>query len=197
MVRNIYKDLENSVNESFSAKKSLINIKSEISKAILIISRKLSQGGKIMLCGNGGSAADAQHLAAEFVVRLKPKFNRKPIPAISLAQDTSTITACGNDFSFDIQFSRSLDALGKKEDILIVISTSGNSKNIINVLKAARKKRIFSIGFLGNRGGKSKKLCNIPLVVNSNNTARIQEAHIFLGHFIFESVENKLFNKKN
>ena len=197
MVRNIYKDLENSVNESFSAKKSLINIKSEISKAILIISRKLSQGGKIMLCGNGGSAADAQHLAAEFVVRLKPKFNRKPIPAISLAQDTSTITACGNDFSFDIQFSRSLDALGKKEDILIIISTSGNSKNIINVLKAARKKRIFSIGFLGNRGGKSKKLCNIPLVVNSNNTARIQEAHIFLGHFIFESVENKLFNKKN
>ena len=197
MVRNIYKDLENSVNESFSAKKSLINIKSEISKAILIISRKLSQGGKIMLCGNGGSAADAQHLAAEFVVRLKPKFNRKPIPAISLAQDTSTITACGNDFSFDIQFSRSLDALGKKEDILIVISTSGNSKNIINVLKAARKKRIFSIGFLGNRGGKSKKLCNIPLVVNSDNTARIQEAHIFLGHFIFESVENKLFNKKN
>ena len=149
-----------------------------------------------MLCGNGGSAADAQHLAAEFIVRLKPKFNRKPIAAISLAQDTSTITACGNDFNFDVQFSRSLEALGKKEDILIVISTSGNSKNIINVLKTAKKMKISSVGFLGNKGGKAKKLCNIPLVVNSNNTARIQEAHIFLGHFIFETVESSLLGKK-
>ena len=123
---------------------------------------------------------------------LKPKFNRKPIAAISLAQDTSTITACGNDYSFDIQFSRSLEALGKKNDILIAISTSGNSKNIINVLKTAKKMKIFSIGFLGNRGGKSKNLCDIPLVVNSNNTARIQETHIFLGHFIFESVETRI-----
>ena len=161
-----------------------------------MITQKLNRGGKIMLCGNGGSAADAQHLAAEFIVRLKPKLNRKPIAAISLAQDISTITACGNDFNFNVQFSRSLEALGKKEDILIAISTSGNSKNIINVLKTAKKMKISSVGFLGNKGGKAKKLCNIPLVVNSNNTARIQEAHIFLGHFIFETVENRLLNKK-
>ena len=123
-----------------------------------MITQKLNRGGKIMLCGNGGSAADAQHLAAEFIVRLKPKFNRKPIAAISLAQDTSTITACGNDFNFDVQFSRSLEALGKKEDILIVISTSGNSKNIINVLKTAKKMKISSVGFLGNKGEKQKNV---------------------------------------
>ena len=191
MVKKFNYNLENSIIASFKAKKSLINLNKEIERTISIITRKLNQGGKIMLCGNGGSAADAQHLAAEFIVRLKPKFNRKPIAAISLAQDTSTITACGNDYSFDIQFSRSLEALGKKKDILIAISTSGNSKNIINVLKTAKKMKIFSIGFLGNRGGKSKNLCDIPLVVNSNNTARIQETHIFLGHFIFESVETR------
>ncbi len=192
MVKKFNYNLENSIIASFQAKKSLINLNEEIERTISIITKKLNQGGKIMLCGNGGSAADAQHLAAEFIVRLKPKFNRKPIAAISLAQDTSTITACGNDYSFDIQFSRSLEALGKKNDILIAISTSGNSKNIINVLKTAKKMKIFSIGFLGNRGGKSKNLCDIPLVVNSNNTARIQETHIFLGHFIFESVETRI-----
>ena len=192
MVKKFNYNLENSIIASFQAKKSLINLNKEIERTISIITKKLNQGGKIMLCGNGGSAADAQHLAAEFIVRLKPKFNRKPIAAISLAQDTSTITACGNDYSFDIQFSRSLEALGKKNDILIAISTSGNSKNIINVLKTAKKMKIFSIGFLGNRGGKSKNLCDIPLVVNSNNTARIQETHIFLGHFIFESVETRI-----
>lgn len=192
MVKKFENNLEKKINESIIAKRSLIDLSKEIKRAIFMITQKLNRGGKIMLCGNGGSAADAQHLAAEFIVRLKPKFNRKPIAAISLAQDTSTITACGNDFNFDVQFSRSLEALGKKEDILIVISTSGNSKNIINVLKTAKKMKISSVGFLGNKGGKAKKLCNIPLVVNSNNTARIQEAHIFLGHFIFESVEDIL-----
>ena len=196
MVKKFENNLENNINESIIAKRSLIALSKEIKSAVFMITQKLNRGGKIMLCGNGGSAADAQHLAAEFIVRLKPKLNRKPIAAISLAQDTSTITACGNDFNFDVQFSRSLEALGKKEDVLIVISTSGNSKNIINVLKIAKKMKISSVGFLGNKGGKAKKLCNIPLVVNSNNTARIQEAHIFLGHFIFETVENRLLSKK-
>ena len=196
MVKKFENNLENSINESIIAKRSLIALNKKIKSAIFMITQKLNRGGKIMLCGNGGSAADAQHLAAEFIVRLKPKLNRKPIAAISLAQDTSTITACGNDYNFDVQFSRSLEALGKKEDILIVISTSGNSKNIINVLKIAKKMKISSVGFLGNKGGKAKKLCNIPLVVNSNNTARIQETHIFLGHFIFETVENRLLSKK-
>jgi D-sedoheptulose 7-phosphate isomerase len=165
-------------------------------KEIKLISKKIftqiKKGKKILLCGNGGSAADAQHLAAEFLVRLRPHVNRKPIPAISLAQDTSTITACGNDYSFNDLFSRNLEGLGCNGDILIVISTSGNSKNIINVLKKAKQKKIVSIGFLGQTGGKAKKFCDHYILVPSNNTARIQEIHIFLGHYIFELVEDML-----
>ncbi len=180
------------IEDSIFAKRSLLLIEPKINLAIINIYKKLKKGGKIFLCGNGGSAADAQHLAAEFLVRLRPSINRQPIAAISLATDVSTLTACGNDFSFEKIFSRNLDALGSSRDILLVISTSGNSKNIIDVLKMAKKKKIFSIGFFGNSGGKSKKLCNLPLCINSNVTARIQESHILLGHYIFECVENKI-----
>lgn len=152
----------------------------------------INKGGKILLCGNGGSAADAQHLAAEFLVRLRPNVNREPIAAISLAMDTSTITACGNDYKFEKLFSRNLKALCKKNDILIVISTSGNSKNILDVLKTAKKLNVLSVGFLGNKGGKAKKYCDKNIVIRSKITATIQESHIFLGHYIFEEVENKL-----
>lgn len=192
MVNNLNLEIQNSI----KAKLSLIKIEKNINQAISLMVSKLSKGGKIMLCGNGGSAADAQHLAAEFLIRLKPKLNRKPIPAITLAQDTSTITACANDYDYSDQFARCLQALGRKEDVLIVISTSGNSKNILKVLKIAKKMQIKSIGFLGNNGGSSKKNCNIPLIVNSKITARIQEAHIFLGHYIFENVELELMKKK-
>ena len=165
---------------------------SQIENLIQIIIRSIKGRGKILLCGNGGSAADAQHLAAEFLVRLRPHVDRDPISAISLAMDTSTITACGNDYSFDKLFSRNLEALANKNDVLIVISTSGNSKNILNVLKTAKKNKIISIGFLGNKGGKAKKYCDKSIVVKSSNTATIQETHIFLGHYIFEEVEIRL-----
>jgi len=180
------------IEDSIFAKRSLLLIESKINLAIINIYKKLKKGGKIFLCGNGGSAADAQHLAAEFLVRLRPSINRQPIAAISLATDVSTLTACGNDFSFEKIFSRNLDALASSRDILLVISTSGNSKNIIDVLKMAKKKKIFSIGFFGNSGVKAKKLCNLPLCIKSNITARIQESHILLGHYIFECVENKI-----
>ena len=189
-------NLKKQIKDSEVSKYSLLNIEKKINKSILEIFSKIKKKGKIMLCGNGGSAADAQHLAAEFLIRLRPKINREPIPAITLAQDTSTITACGNDYNFDMQYSRTLEALGKKNDILIAISTSGNSKNIINVLKQAKKMKIFSIGFLGSKGGKAKKLCNIPLIVDSDITARIQEAHIFLGHYILREVEENLLKNK-
>jgi D-sedoheptulose 7-phosphate isomerase len=156
------------------------------------IFRTLSNKGKIFLCGNGGSAADAQHLAAELMVRLRPKINRNSYPVISLALDVSTLTACSNDYGYKNIFSRPLAALGAKNDILIVISTSGNSQNIIEVLKLAKEKEIISIGFLGNKGGKAKDLCNLKYIVPSNNVARIQETHIFLGHLIFELVEDQL-----
>jgi D-sedoheptulose 7-phosphate isomerase len=189
-------NLSEAIEVSISTKKSLLSEEKKINKAIKIISKALKNGNKILLCGNGGSAADAQHLAAEFLVRLRPNVNRKPIPAISLSNDASSITACGNDYNFDDIFSRNLEALYKPGDILIVISTSGNSKNIINALKFCKRKKIQTIGFLGNDGGKAKKICKIPIIVNSNITARIQESHIFLGHFIFEKVEDEIISKK-
>ncbi len=190
------KNLKKIIEQSISAKKSLLLIEDKISQAINMIYKRLSLGGKILLCGNGGSAADAQHLSAEFLVRLDPKRNRTPIPAISLATDMSTITACSNDFTFDRIFSRNLEALGSRNDILIAISTSGKSKNIIEVLKVAKKKKILSIGFFGNDGGNAKKFTDLSLIVKSNNVARIQETHILLGHFIFEQVENKIMKLK-
>lgn len=193
---NLKKKLSLDITESFQAKSSLINFYSEINTVILKIIRSLKKGGKVIFCGNGGSAADAQHLTAELLVRLRPKINRRALSAISLVSDTSTLTACSNDYNFSKLFSRNLEALGKKEDVLIVISTSGNSKNILNVLKTAKKLNIFSVGFLGNLGGKAKKNCDLPIVVKSFNTARIQETHIFLGHFILECVENIIFKIK-
>lgn len=198
-MKNFRKKIKNTslkkvIEDSIIAKQSLFFIEDKVDIAISKIFKKVQKGGKIFLCGNGGSAADAQHLAAEFLVRLRPEINRKPIPAVSLSTDISTITACGNDYSFDDIFSRNLEALGSSKDVLIAISTSGNSKNILNVLKCAKKKNIFSIAFLGNGGGKAKKIANLSLVVNSKITARIQETHILLGHYVFEQVENKILN---
>ena len=191
----IKRSLENTIIESINLHKKIIHISSDINKVIKKIYKKIKKGGKIYICGNGGSAADAQHLAAEFLIRLRPTFNRRALPVISLALDTSTITACGNDIGFDKIFARNLEALGSKKDVLIAISTSGNSKNILNVLKFAKKNKIYSVGFLGNKGGVAKKISDLNLIIPSSNTARIQEAHIFLGHYIFEQVENLLFKK--
>ena len=189
-------ELQNQLEENIIVHQDILKMSKDIVEVIQNIQKKLKKGGKILFCGNGGSAADAQHLAAEFIVRLRPHINRNPIPALTLAQDTSTLTACGNDYSFDDIFLRPFKALAKKDDILICISTSGNSKNILKVLKQAKKTKIYSVSFLGKGGGKAKKLSNKPLVISSSNTARIQECHIFLGHFILEKVEDSLLSKK-
>ena len=181
--------------ESLEIKKKLIGLNKEVFLSIEKIFSTIKNGGKIFICGNGGSAADAQHLSAEFLVRLNPNINRRPFPIISLAMDTSTLTACGNDFDFKYIFSRNLQALGSKKDLLIVISTSGNSRNIIEVLKQSKKMKIFSIGFLGSNGGAAKKISNLNIIVPHQKVARIQESHIFLGHFILNQVEKKLLNK--
>jgi D-sedoheptulose 7-phosphate isomerase len=191
----LVKELENQLKDNLNTHLKILKIKDQIVNVIKNIHKKLKKGGKILLCGNGGSAADAQHLAAEFIVRLRPHLNRQPIPAISLALDTSALTACGNDFSFDDIFLRPFQALACKDDILLCISTSGNSKNILKVLKEANKKKIYSVCFLGNGGGKASKLSDESLIVSSNNTARIQECHIFLGHYILEKVEDFIINK--
>ena len=185
-------NLEKQVNENIKTHLSLIKLSDEIDKAIKVISKKLQNGGKLLLCGNGGSAADAQHLAAEFLIRLRPNINRRAIPAISLAQDTSTLTACGNDYDFSEIFLRPFKALANKNDVLICISTSGNSLNVLKVLKYAQSKKISTVGFLGASGGKCKNFCDIKLIVPSDITARIQECHIFLAHFILQSAEDLL-----
>ena len=140
-----------------------------------IITESISNGGKLLLCGNGGSAADAQHLAAEFLVRLTSDVNRQSIPALSLVQDTSTLTACINDYGPDDIFKRVFSSLSSTDDILLAISTSGNSKNIIETLKLARERGIFSLGFLGNGGGEALSYCDLAFVAPSKITARIQE----------------------
>jgi D-sedoheptulose 7-phosphate isomerase len=160
------------------------------------IYQTLKKKRKVYICGNGGSAADAQHLAAEFLVRLNKEVNRKPLPIVSLALDTSTITACSNDYGFDYIFSRNLEALYSPGDLLITISTSGNSNNILNVLKFAKKKKLFSISLLGDKGGLAKSLSRLPIIIPSCNVARIQECHIFIGHVILDFVEKKFNFKK-
>jgi D-sedoheptulose 7-phosphate isomerase len=163
---------------------------SSLYKISKIILDSFKSGGKLMICGNGGSASDAQHLVAELLVRLRPEINRDPIPALFLAQDTSTITACGNDYSFNDLFSRNIDALGNKGDSLLAISTSGNSKNIINAITSAKKKDIKVCAFLGKGGGSCVKLCDESFIVPSNDTAAIQESHITAGHALMELIED-------
>ncbi|MBI3441997.1 MAG: D-sedoheptulose 7-phosphate isomerase [Proteobacteria bacterium] len=147
-------------------------------------------GGKIMFIGNGGSAADAQHLATELTVRYKT--DRLPIAAIALTTDTSALTAIGNDFGFEQLFARQVSALGKKGDLLICISTSGNSKNVINAMVEARKMGIITVGFTGKTGGELAPLCDILLNVPSTTTARIQEMHITLGQMLCGVLEINL-----
>ena len=167
---------------------------SKINKIFLLILKTLKSNNSIFWCGNGGSASDTQHLSTELVARYEKE--RKPLRSISLNTDTSALTAIANDYDYSEVFSRQLEALSKKNDLLIVISTSGKSKNIINVLKMAKKLKVKSVAFLGNNGGASIKIADLSFVVPSNVTARIQEFHIFLGHLICELLDNYYTNKK-
>ncbi len=155
----------------------------------------IAGGGKLMFCGNGGSAADAQHLAAELLVRLRPHVNRDGLPAITLAMDSSAMTACGNDYSFEVFYERMVQALGREGDILIGITTSGRSPNVIKALKVARAMGVKTIGFLGGDGGAALAECDDALVVPDRETGRIQEAHITLGHALMELIEDGLIAK--
>lgn len=159
------------------------------------IAHSLANGGKLLLCGNGGSAADAQHLAAELLVRLQPHINRQGIPAIALTMDMASLTACANDYGYDHFFERGVVTLGRSGDVLLGITTSGNSPNVIKALQAARQKGITSLGFLGGLGGPALSECDQAFVVPSKETGRIQEAHITAGHALMELVENALLER--
>ena len=163
---------------------------SMISKISSLVINTIKSGGCIFWCGNGGSASDSQHLAAELIGRFKN--NREPYKSISLTADSSVITCISNDFGYENLFSRQLEGLGNKGDLVITLSTSGNSINLKNLLEKAKEKGINSVAILGKGGGLIKDLADYTLIINSNNTARIQEVHILIGHIICQIVEEEL-----
>ena len=172
------------------AKLTFTTMKDKLKNASLLLVETLKNGNKVLLCGNGGSAADAQHIATEIVCKYKTV--RKGYPAIALTTDTSILTAVSNDFGYEKVFQRQIEALANKNDLIIGISTSGNSENIINALKYGQEIGCKTLGFSGNDGGKIDKHCDINLIVPSNNTPRIQELHILFGHIICEAVDREV-----
>jgi D-sedoheptulose 7-phosphate isomerase len=166
---------------------------SDILDLAAVISGVIGTGGKILIAGNGGSAADASHFAAEMIVRLTAERNRQSLPALALAVDPAVMTAAANDFGFENTFARQVEGLGYKGDMLIVISTSGNSANLIKAVKAAREKGLISVGLLGGGGGKLAPMVDRALIVPHPSTQRIQEEHAFIIHLLVELVEGDLF----
>ena len=164
----------------------------DILQAAMILAEALASGKKMLICGNGGSAADSQHIAAELVGRLRAGHERPSLPAIALTTDSSIVTAIGNDYGFDQVYARQVEGLGESGDVLIGISTSGNSSNIVKAVQVARERQLRTIGLLGQQGI-LRDLVECPIAVPSTNTQRIQEAHIAIGHIICELVEDKLF----
>ena len=195
--KKISQKIQKDIRENIQVKKRILKENlTQIVNASEICVNSLNNGGKLIFCGNGGSASDAHHLATELLVRLRPKVNRKPIAAISLNLDTTSLTACGNDYSYDVYLARMLEALGKKDDTLISISTSGNSKNILKVIKKANQLKIKTICLLGKNGGAAKKLSKNNIIIKSNSTARIQEAHICIGHILMELIEDSVIHSR-
>ena len=198
MHENLYKVANRNIDELLLIlRESREEMAQGIVKSSKVIANSIKEGGKVLICGNGGSAAQSQHIAAEFVVRLRddPLLSREAYSAIALSTDTSIITASANDFGFEEIFARQIEALGKKGDVLIIISTSGNSKNIYNAARKASEMEITVIGILGGDGGIVKEITTIPVIVSSGNTQRVQEVQMNIGHSIVESVEEILNNR--
>jgi D-sedoheptulose 7-phosphate isomerase len=184
--------IEKALRESVKAKEDFVK---ENTRSLILIAEKVASAftsdRKLLICGNGGSAADAQHIAAEFVNRFM--LERPPLPAVALTTDTSIITSIGNDYSFEDIFSKQIKAIGMEGDVLLAISTSGNSANVISAAKTARGQGIYTVAFAGGDGGRLASLVDMALVVKSNTTARIQETHIFAVHLICQLVDHILF----
>jgi D-sedoheptulose 7-phosphate isomerase len=195
-------DFEQSVSKSIAAsiavKQRLLgsaDVISIIAKVSEILVDAMAQGNKLLLFGNGGSAADAQHIAAEFVGRFA--FDRPPLPALAFSVNTSCVTAIGNDYGFDLTFARQIEALGRPGDVAVGISTSGNSPNVLRGLAAAKKLGLHTVAFAGCTGGKMKDAADFCICAPSNETPRIQECHILIGHIISELVEQTIFHEQS
>ncbi|MDB4013425.1 D-sedoheptulose 7-phosphate isomerase [Flavobacteriaceae bacterium] len=189
-------EITNQIKESIDTKNKVLDspiilemIESMVEKSI----ESLNNGGKIIFCGNGGSFGDSQHLAAEFISRLR--FDRSPLASIALGTNSSNLSAIGNDYGYEKVFTRELLALGKKEDVFIPISTSGNSPNVLGAIKTAKALEIQVFGLTGGNGGKMIDLCDC-LIVPSDKTEKIQESHIMIGHIFCGLVESKMFSKR-
>ena len=189
------KHISDILNDSFNNLQKVISDKGlilEIETITTKIIKAFKDGNKLLLCGNGGSASDAQHIAAELSGRFIKE--RKPLYAEALHVNSSYMTAVSNDYGFESTYSRMLEAIGKKGDVLIALSTSGNSENVVNAVKMANSLDMLSVGMSGATGGKIKELCQHNIIIPSSNTARIQEAHIIVGHIFCQIIEEKLFD---
>ena len=188
--------IKNQIQQSFETKQAIFNDDTFVA-LLESLAKKCVQvyraNKKTILAGNGGSAADAQHIAAELVGRYG--FDRPSIPSLALTTDTSNLTAIGNDYGYDEVFSRQLDGMGQEGDIFFAISTSGNSKNLINAFKVAKRKKITTVALVGKDGGAMAKMADFSLVVPSDATPRIQESHILIGHIICDIIEKELFGE--
>lgn len=185
--------IKHQIIDHFKLNETIISLSDKIEQIAEKAVSVLKKEGTIFWCGNGGSASDSQHLAAELVGRFEK--DRPPLKSIALNTDTSIMTAISNDYSYDLVFKRQLEVLGNKKDLLIAISTSGNSKNIIKVLEEAKKKELYSVALLGKNGGEAKNIADLSIIIPSQSTARIQEMHILIGHLICSFVEKNIFRE--
>jgi D-sedoheptulose 7-phosphate isomerase len=183
--------LNHSINEHLSLVSSVAQLTPDISNIILMIMDAFRRGNKLLIFGNGGSAADAQHIASELVGRFITE--RAALPAIALTTDTSILTSVGNDYGYEHVFSRQVEAIAKPSDVVLGISTSGNSGNVFKALVAARQLDCRTIGLLGNDGGKIKDITDASIIIPSKNTARVQEMHILIGHLLCEAIDDQLY----
>ena len=189
-MRNSSKILKRAIVAANQTLQSLFDLDAQVAKAVDLIEESLRAGNKLLVCGNGGSAADASHFATEFVVRFTK--DRPAYPAICLACDGGLLTAAGNDYGFDEVFARQVSALGRQGDVLICLTTSGKSRNVERALEEAKAHKLKTIAFLGRDGGSTIGMADVDLLVRSDSTARIQEAHQFLLHVLCETIESRL-----
>jgi len=183
-------NLDRAINDSVRTLESLKNLEREVSRAADLIEQCLRTGNKLLVCGNGGSAADASHFATELVVRFAK--DRRALPAICLASDSGILTAAGNDYGFDEIFARQVSAFGVPGDVLICLTTSGKSKNVVRALQEAKARQMKTITLLGRDGGLTVGIADLDLLVKSDSTARVQEAHQLLLHVLCEIIESRL-----
>lgn len=182
------------IQDSIETKKAVLDtLLPGIEEAGKLASEVLKKGNTILFCGNGGSSCDASHIAAELVVRYKSGNERRALPALALNADSAVLTACSNDYGYEFVFSRQVEAFGKRGDLLVGLSTSGNSKNVIAAMESAKKIGMKTISFLGGDGGKMKGMADLDLIIPRKETARIQESHILIGHILCSIVEYELF----